>query len=99
MRNDKERFEFVRNPENWETIGNLNNIIRLRSLCYEYEEWYALEIRQIVPQFFNGMKSFTAAWNRIGIFQINDDVRAFTFGYSEKDIVDVIRKTDRGKKK
>lgn len=95
LKSDKDRLEFVQNALNWETVGTLNNIIRLSILTYGDEEWYALDIRQIVPLTFNGMTSYSANWKRIGIFRINEDVRAFTFALTEKQITDEIKRIDK----
>ena len=101
MRNNNERQTFVQDFRNWETVGILNNLIRLKVLTYKKHEWYSVEIRQAYQHFDGRLKKIVwdADWNRIGFFKIDDSLRAFTYGFTMKDIVDEIKRIDKEEKK
>lgn len=101
LKNDKERREFVQNSDNWETIGEMNGLVRLKRLTYRKTEWYRVEIMQVY-QHFNFRKEsmeWVSEWNKIGIYKIDTEHRAFTYGYSITQIADEIKDMDRKEKR
>lgn len=97
LRNDKERREFVQNPDNWETISTVNNLVRLRRFVYKEQEWFCVEILQTY-QHYNHIKKgmvWISEWRRLGIYQINTESRAFNYGTSVTEIIEQIKNIDR----
>ena len=97
LRNDKERREFVNDSSNWELVGELNNLIRLKALTYKTDIWYTLEIMQMF-QHYNikaGAMEWVSEWRRLGIYQLNIDHRAFTYGVSVTEIINRIKEIDK----
>ena len=100
LRNDKERRDYIQNQANWETVGTLNNLIRMRTLTYKSETWYTLEIMQMF-QHYNikaGAMEWVSEWRRLGIYQLNVDHRAFTYGVSVTEIINRIKEIDKEEK-
>ena len=97
LRNDKERREYIADPKNWETVGTLNNLIRMRTLTYKSETWYTIEIMQMFQHYNLKTRAmeWVSEWRRLGIYQINVDHRAFTYGVSVTEIINRIKEIDK----
>lgn len=96
MKNDKERREFIDNPNNWELVGMLNNIIRLMKLTYKDHEWFAVDIWQEDTTFDYKLKKHVPEkqWRRMNRYKITEN-HAFSYGMSVTDIMNEIKAIDR----
>ena len=97
LKNDRERREFVNDPKNWETIGDIKGLIQMRMLRYKGMIWYANYIRQVSQSWNSETHDFNreADWLRVGMYQIDTEHRAFTYGISATEIVNAIKEADK----
>ena len=101
LKNDKERKEFVNNPENWELVGELNGLIRLKKLTYGKKEWFAIYVRKSYDHYDYREKQMKEVieWQRARIHTLNTEIRAFGQEYSPSQIVEEIKDMDREARK
>jgi len=97
LKNDRERRDFVNDPKNWETIGDIKGLVQMRMLRYKGLIWYATFIRQVHQRWDRDIHGhiYEADWTRLGIYQINTEHRAFTYGISPTEIIQAIKEADK----
>lgn len=100
LTNDKLRREFVDNPDNWETIGDLKGLVRLSRLEYKSLEWFSVWVRQTHVQYDYRVKDVVpeTKWWRKNIYKIDKTTRALTYGMSTTQVVDEIKEYDKKEK-
>ncbi len=106
MRNDQERQEFIKNPNNWEVltlagIDVLTDLIRISCLQYRGHEWYKVEVYQTTDMYdVRQHKTVDATgWRLLHYYKLNEDTKAFSYGISITQIVNEIKEIDRERRK
>lgn len=98
MKNDKERREFIDNPNNWEQVGEpIMGLVRMSQLTYKYKQWFKVEIFQRYEHynFKIGKMELVREWIKTGIYEIDTNSRAFTYGISPTQMINAIKEIDK----
>lgn len=98
MKNDKERREFIDNPNNWEQVGEpIMGLVRMSQLTYKYKQWFKVEILQTYEHYNikTGRMEPVREWIKTGIYEIDTNSRAFTYGISPTQMINAIKEIDK----
>lgn len=98
MKNDKERREFIDNPNNWEQVGEpIMGLVRMMQLTYKHKQWFKVEILQTYEHYNikTGTMETVRAWIKTGIYEIDTNSRAFTYGVSVTQMMNAIKEIDK----
>ena len=106
MKNDKERMEFIKNPDNWEEIGKIGFVgkplIRLSRLEYKGHEWFKTEVWQTYMAEYDYEKKmhvYSTGWHDPRLYRFDTASRSFSYSISAGNIKDEIKDIDREEKK
>ena len=93
LSNDKKRREYVGNVDNWEVVGDILGLVQLRKLTYGKQEWLAICVRRTWDTYNVGKHGFerVTKWVITGMYQIDTDLRTLDNGWSQSQIVEVIK--------
>lgn len=98
MKNDKERREFIDNPNNWEQVGeDIMGLVRMMQLTYKYKQWFKVEILQRYEHYNIKERRMETVreWIKTGIYEIDTNNRAFTYGISLTQMLNTIKEIDK----
>lgn len=102
MRNDKERRDYVENPNNWKTeaeyAGSYPGALRVSSLTYGDEMWFKVEIIKLQTEFdFDTREHIQLLrWVSLGVYQEAWNGTGFSEEHwSTTQIVNRIKEIDR----
>lgn len=98
MKNDKERREFIDNPNNWEQVGeDIMGLVRMMQLTYKHKQWFKVEILQRYEHYNIKERRMEPVreWIKTGIYEIDTNSRAFTYGISPTQMINAIKEIDK----
>ena len=98
MKNDKERREFIDNPNNWEQVGEpIMGLVRMTQLTYKHKQWFKVEIFQSYEHYNIKERRMEPVreWIKTGIYEIDTNSRAFTYGISPTQMINAIKEIDK----
>ena len=98
MKNDKERREFIDNQNNWEQVGEpIMGLVRMSQLTYKYKQWFKVEIFQRYEHYNikERRMELVREWIKTGIYEIDTNSRAFTYGISPTQMINAIKEIDK----
>ena len=98
MKNDKERREFIDNPNNWEQVGEpIMGLVRMTQLTYKHKQWFKVEIFQSYKHYNIKERRMEPVreWIKTGIYEIDTNSRAFTYGISPTQMINAIKEIDK----
>ena len=101
LSNDKKRREYVSDVDNWEVVGDILGLVQLRKLTYGSQEWLAICVRRTWDTYNAGKHGFdrVTKWVITGMYQIDKEFRTLDNGWSQSQIVEVIKNIRKEEKK
>lgn len=101
LSNDKKRREYVSDVDNWEIVGDILGLVQLRKLTYDRQEWLAICVRRTWDTYNVGKHGFdrVTKWVITGMYQIDKEFRTLDNGWSQSQIVEVIKNLRKEEKK